>query len=57
MGDLLVAMRESSASLSQAQRQVAAAMLDDPEFALHANVDALARRADVNPPHPVMPSA
>ena len=43
-------MRESSASLSQAQRQVAAAMLDDPEFALHANVDALARRADVSPP-------
>jgi DNA-binding MurR/RpiR family transcriptional regulator len=57
VGDLLVAMRESSASLSQAQRQVAAAMLDDPEFALHANVDALARRADVSPPHPVMPSA
>ena len=25
-------------------------MLDDPEFALHANVDALARRADVSPP-------
>src|SRR4029077_17933926 len=50
VGDLLVAMRERSASLSQAQRQVAAAMLDDPEFALHANVDALARRADVSPP-------
>ena len=50
VGDLLVAMRESSASLSQAQRQVAAAMLDDPEFALHANVDALARRAGVSPP-------
>ena len=49
-GDLLVAMRERSASLSQAQRQVAAAMLDDPEFALRANVDALARRAEVSPP-------
>jgi RpiR family carbohydrate utilization transcriptional regulator len=43
-------MRERSASLSQAQRQVAAAMLDDPEFALRANVDALARRAAVSPP-------
>ena len=43
-------MRESSTSLSQAQRQVAAAMLDDPEFALHANVDALAERAGVSPP-------
>ena len=50
VSDLLVAMRESSASLSQAQRQVAAAMLDDPEFALRANVDALARRAGVSPP-------
>src|SRR6186713_1981537 len=43
-------MRESSTSLSQAQRQVAAAMLDDPEFALRANVDALAERAGVSPP-------
>lgn len=50
VSDLLVAMRERSASLSQAQQQVAAAMLDDPEFALRANVDALARRADVSPP-------
>ena len=49
-GDLLVAMREGSAALSPAQRQVAAAMLDDPVFALHANVDALALRADVSPP-------
>ena len=49
-GDLLVAMRERSASLTQAQQQVAAAMLDDPEFALRANVDALARRAEVSPP-------
>ena len=43
-------MRESSTSLSQAQRQVAAAMLDDPEFALRANVEALAERAGVSPP-------
>jgi len=50
VGDLLVAMRERAASLSQAQQQVAAAMLDDPEFALRANVDALARRANVSPP-------
>jgi RpiR family transcriptional regulator, carbohydrate utilization regulator len=50
VGDLLVAMRERAATLSQAQQQVAAAMLDDPEFALRANVDALARRAKVSPP-------
>jgi RpiR family carbohydrate utilization transcriptional regulator len=50
VSDLLVAMRESSTSLSQAQRLVAAAMLDDPEFALRANVDALAERAGVSPP-------
>ena len=50
MSDLLAVMRERSASLSQAQRQVAVAMLHDPEFALHANVDALARRAEVSPP-------
>jgi RpiR family carbohydrate utilization transcriptional regulator len=50
VSDLLAVMRERSASLSQAQRQVAVAMLHDPEFALHANVDALARRAEVSPP-------
>ena len=49
-GDLLAALREGSASLSQAQRQVVAAILDDPEFALRANVDALAKRAHVSPP-------
>ena len=49
-GDLLVGLREGSASLSQAQRQVVAAILDDPEFALRANVDALAKRAHVSPP-------
>ena len=49
-GDLLVAMRERAAALSQAQQQVAAAMLDDPDFALRANVEALARRAKVSPP-------
>ena len=43
-------VRERAATLSLAQQQVAAAMLDDPEFALHANVDALARRAKVSPP-------
>lgn len=50
VGDLLVAIRERSALLSQAQQQVAAAMLVDPEFALRANVDALALRAGVSPP-------
>ena len=49
-GDLLVAMRERARALSPAHRQVAAAMLEDPEFALRANVDALARRAGVSPP-------
>ena len=37
-------------SLSQGQRQVAAVMLADPDFAVRANVDALARRAKVSPP-------
>ncbi len=49
-GDLLVTMRESAQALSPAHRQVAAAMLEDPEFVLRANVDALARRAHVSPP-------
>ena len=49
-GDLLVTMRERAQALSPAHRQVAAAMLEDPEFALRANVDALARRAGVSPP-------
>jgi RpiR family carbohydrate utilization transcriptional regulator len=49
-GDLLVAMRESAHALSPAHRRVAAAMLEDPEFVLRANVDALARRAAVSPP-------
>src|ERR1700675_5210431 len=43
-------MRERAESLSQGQQQVAAAMLSDPDFALRANVDALARRAKVSPP-------
>jgi RpiR family carbohydrate utilization transcriptional regulator len=43
-------MRERAHTLSQAHQQVAAAMLEDPEFALRANVDALARRANVSPP-------
>ena len=49
-GDLLRAMHERSTTLSPAQRQVAAAILEDPQFALRANVDALARRAKVSPP-------
>ena len=47
---MLAAMRDRAASLSQAQQQVVAVLLDDPEFALRANVDALARRAEVSPP-------
>jgi RpiR family carbohydrate utilization transcriptional regulator len=43
-------MRERAESLSQGQQQVAAVMLADPDFAVRANVDALARRARVSPP-------
>ena len=43
-------MRERVDTLSQAQRQVAAAMLDGSGVRLRANVDALARRAKVSPP-------
>ncbi len=50
VADLLRTMRERAGTLSQAQQQVAAAVLDDPQFALRANVDALARRAKVSPP-------
>src|SRR5438105_15725477 len=50
VGDVLLAMRERVESLSQGQQQVAAAMLADPDFAMRANVDALARRAKVSPP-------
>src|SRR5438445_3245958 len=50
VGDLLLTMRERADTLSQGQRQVAASMLADPEFAVRANVDALARRAKVSPP-------
>ncbi len=49
-GDLIASMRERAPALSPAHRQVAAAMLEDPEAVLHANVDALARRAGVSPP-------
>ena len=48
--DLIVAMRERAATLSSAHQQVAAVMLEDPEFALHASVDVLAQRAKVSPP-------
>ncbi|HET7098147.1 MAG TPA: hypothetical protein VFJ68_12220, partial [Casimicrobiaceae bacterium] len=50
VGDLLLAIRERGDTLSQRQQQVAAFMLADPDFALRANVDALARRAKVSPP-------
>jgi RpiR family carbohydrate utilization transcriptional regulator len=49
-GDLLVTIRERADALPQAQQQVAAAILEDPEFAVRANVDDIARRADVSPP-------
>ena len=48
--DLVVTMRERAESLSPAHRQVAAAMLEDPEAVLRASVEALARRAGVSPP-------
>src|SRR5690349_30131 len=37
--DLIVAMRERAGALSTAHQQVAAVMLEDPEFALHASVE------------------
>src|SRR6267154_1081104 len=49
-GDLLRAIRERAGTLSQAQQQVAAAVLEEPQCALRASVDALARRANVSPP-------
>ncbi len=50
VSDLLLTMRERAESLSQGQQQVAAVMLADPDFAVRANVDALAHRAKVSPP-------
>jgi RpiR family transcriptional regulator, carbohydrate utilization regulator len=50
VGDVLLTMREHADALSQGQQRVAAVMLADPEFAVRANVDALARRAKVSPP-------
>ena len=49
-GDILVTIRRRAAALPQAQRQVATAMLEDPAFAVRANVDDIARRAGVSPP-------
>jgi len=49
-GDLLAAIRERADTLPQAQQQVAAVVLEDPAFAVRANVDDIARRADVSPP-------
>ena len=46
-GRMVIDMRSQ---LVKAKQQVAAAMLADPDFALRANVDALARRAKVSPP-------
>src|SRR5215471_865576 len=49
-GDLLAMIRERAERLPQAQQQVAAAVLDDPPFAVRANVDDIARRAGVSSP-------
>ena len=50
IGDLVANVRERAAAMPKAQQQVAAAILQDPEFALRANIDDLARRARVSPP-------
>jgi RpiR family carbohydrate utilization transcriptional regulator len=50
LDDLLLTMRERADSLSRGQQQVAATILANPDFAVVANVDALARRAKVSPP-------
>jgi DNA-binding MurR/RpiR family transcriptional regulator len=42
VGDFLLTMRERADTLSQGQQRVAAVMLADPDFAVRANVDALA---------------
>lgn len=48
--DILRTMTISMARLSPGQRRVAAAILADPSWSLHANVDDLAARAEVSPP-------
>jgi RpiR family carbohydrate utilization transcriptional regulator len=48
--DILAAIELSLPGLPPAQRQVAVVMQADPEFALRANVETLARKAKVSPP-------
>jgi RpiR family carbohydrate utilization transcriptional regulator len=48
--DPLAKIRENFASLPQAQRQVARVFIDDPEGSIRANVEELARLADVSAP-------
>jgi len=48
--DLLAMICERAERLPQAQQQVAAVVLEDPPFAVRANVDDIARRAGVSPP-------
>lgn len=48
--DVLAAIDETMEVLPPAQRQVAALMKSDPDFALRANVETLARKARVSPP-------
>lgn len=47
---MVALVRERRASLPPAQQKVAALLLSDPEFGLHANVGDLADRAAVSPP-------
>lgn len=49
-GDVLVAITACAPTLPPAQQRVAALMTADPEFAVHANVETLARKASVSPP-------
>lgn len=50
VGDLVARVRERADALAPAQQQVAAVVVSDPDFAVHANVEDLAARANVSPP-------
>ena len=50
IGDLVAHIRERARTMPPAQQQVATALLHDPDYALRANIDDLARRARVSPP-------
>ena len=48
--DVIAMIRDHGDTLAPAQQQVAAIVVSDPDFAVHANVADLAARANVSPP-------